>query len=114
MAISFSGIGAGFDTGSLITQLVAAERSPTTALTQKQSDVNRQISTLGDLVIALLLAFVVAIPCRVLWRRLTRGPERWVWSWFLKVPEGKRGWGRRAVGALMSHRLPAPLFWAFP
>jgi len=62
-------------------------------------------ATLGDLAIALLLAFVVVIPCSVLWRRLTRAPERLVWRWCLKVPEEGRGWGRRIVAALMSHRL---------
>jgi 3',5'-cyclic AMP phosphodiesterase CpdA len=62
-------------------------------------------ATLGDLAIALLLAFVVIIPCSVLWRRLTRAPERWLWRWCLKVPEKRRGWGRRTVGVLISHRL---------
>ena len=62
-------------------------------------------ATLGDLAIGLLLAFVVVIPCSVLWRRLTRGLERWVWCWCLEVPEDKRGWGRRAAGALLTHRL---------
>ena len=57
-------------------------------------------ATLGDLAIALLLAFVIVIPCGVLWRRLTRGLERRAWRWCLKVPEEERGWGRRAVGAL--------------
>jgi hypothetical protein len=33
-------------------------------------------ATLGDLAIALLMAFVVVIPFSVLWRRLTRAPER--------------------------------------
>ena len=62
-------------------------------------------ATLGDLAIALLLAFVVVIPGSVLWRRLTRAPERWVWRWCLKVPEEKRGWGRSAVGTIMRRRL---------
>jgi uncharacterized membrane protein HdeD (DUF308 family) len=62
-------------------------------------------ATLGDLAVALLLAFVVVIPSSVLWRRATRGPERRVWGWCLKVPEEERGWGRRAVGALMGRRL---------
>ena len=62
-------------------------------------------ATLGDLAIALLLAFVVVIPSSVLWRRLTRGPERRLWGWCLKVPEAERGWGRKAVGALVTHRL---------
>jgi uncharacterized membrane protein HdeD (DUF308 family)/3',5'-cyclic AMP phosphodiesterase CpdA len=62
-------------------------------------------ATLGDLAIALLLAFVIVIPCGVLWGRLTRGLEHRAWRWCLKVPEEERGWGRRAVGALLGHRL---------
>jgi uncharacterized membrane protein HdeD (DUF308 family)/3',5'-cyclic AMP phosphodiesterase CpdA len=62
-------------------------------------------ATLGDLAIALLLAFVVVIPSSVLWRRLTQGPGRLLWRWCLKVPVDERGWGRRLVGAIMSHRL---------
>ena len=62
-------------------------------------------AVLGDLMMALLLAFVVVIPVSVLWRRLTRGPERWMWEWCLKVPEGRRGWVRRAVRAAMIRRL---------
>ena len=45
-------------------------------------------AVLGDLMMALLLAFAVVIPYSVLWRRLTRRPERWTWVWCLKVPEG--------------------------
>ncbi len=62
-------------------------------------------AVLGDLMMALLLAFVVVIPVSVLWRRLTRGPERWTWEWCLKVPDGRRGWVRRAVRAAMIRRL---------
>lgn len=62
-------------------------------------------ATLGDLAIALLLAFVVVIPCSVVWRRLTRTPERWLWGWCLKVPAEEWGWGRRAVSTLLSYRL---------
>lgn len=62
-------------------------------------------AVLGDLMMALLLAFIVVIPVSVLWRRLTRAPERWVWDWCLKVPEGRRGWVRRAVLAPMIRRL---------
>ena len=43
-------------------------------------------AVLGDLMMALLLAFAVVIPFSVLSRRLTRGPERWLWGWCLKVP----------------------------
>jgi flagellar hook-associated protein 2 len=44
MAITFSGLASGLDTASLIKQLVAAERSPVDAITQKQSDLNTQNS----------------------------------------------------------------------
>ena len=64
-------------------------------------------AVLGDLAIALLLAFVVVIPCSVLWRRLTRGLERRAWRWCLTVPEEERGWVRRAVRCAAEP--PAPL-----
>jgi 3',5'-cyclic AMP phosphodiesterase CpdA/uncharacterized membrane protein HdeD (DUF308 family) len=62
-------------------------------------------ATFGDMAVALLLAFVVVIPCTVVWRRLTRRPERWIWRWCLNVPEEKWGWGRRAVGVIINRRL---------
>lgn len=62
-------------------------------------------ATLGDLAIALLLAFVVVIPGTAVWRWLTLGPERWAWRWLLDVPEENRGWVRRSVGAFLTLRL---------
>ncbi|HET9620990.1 MAG TPA: flagellar filament capping protein FliD [Kofleriaceae bacterium] len=49
MAITFSGLASGLDTASLIKQLVAAERSPADAITQKQSDLNTQKSIVASL-----------------------------------------------------------------
>jgi flagellar hook-associated protein 2 len=49
MAITFSGLGSGLDTASLIKQLVAAERSPADAITQRQSDLNTQRSIVASL-----------------------------------------------------------------
>jgi uncharacterized membrane protein HdeD (DUF308 family) len=66
-------------------------------------------AVLGDLLMALLLAFAVVVPSGVFWRRLTRGPERRLWAWYLAVPEGRRGWVRRAVGAAMIRRLRASI-----
>jgi uncharacterized membrane protein HdeD (DUF308 family) len=63
------------------------------------------VAVLGDLVIALLLAFAVLIPVSITLRRLTRGLERRAWSWCLTVPEAEQGWARRAVRAGLSGRL---------
>jgi hypothetical protein len=63
------------------------------------------VAVLGDVFIGLALAFVIVIPCSVLWRRLTREPERWAWGWCLAVPEQRRGWARRIVWATLTYRL---------
>jgi uncharacterized membrane protein HdeD (DUF308 family) len=62
-------------------------------------------AVLGDLVMALLLAFVVVVPLGLLWRKLTRRFERRAWNWYLRAPEGQRGWGRRAVCVVLTYRL---------
>lgn len=50
MAISSLGIGTGMDLGSLVGQLVAAERAPTeTRLVQKEASIQAQISAYGSL-----------------------------------------------------------------
>ena len=48
-------------------------------------------AVMGDLVFALLFAFVLVIPLRLAFRRATRGLERAAWSWVLSPPSG-RGW----------------------
>jgi uncharacterized membrane protein HdeD (DUF308 family) len=62
-------------------------------------------AVVGDLIIALLLAFVVIIPISVIARKLTRGLERRAWAWCLDVPERKPGWVRRAVKAALTARI---------
>ncbi len=62
-------------------------------------------AVLGDLVIALILAFGVVIPASVGFRRLTRRFERRAWAWCQAAPEAKRSWVRRAVRAGLSRRL---------
>ena len=64
-------------------------------------------ATLGDLFVALILAFAVFVPGRVLWRRLTRGLERRTWNWCLMLPEERRGWVRRGVNWALAGRLRA-------
>ncbi len=49
MAISFGGLASGLDTQTMITQLVAAERSTASKLTSRQSDLNTQKSIVGSL-----------------------------------------------------------------
>jgi uncharacterized membrane protein HdeD (DUF308 family) len=66
-------------------------------------------AVLGDLLLALLLAFAVVVPSGASWRRLTRGPERRLWVWSFAVPEGRRGWVRRTAGAVMIRRLRAAI-----
>ena len=48
--VTFAGLGSGFDSGSLITSLINAEKTPETAFKQSQSNLTTQISTLGTLV----------------------------------------------------------------
>jgi flagellar hook-associated protein 2 len=52
-AITFSGLSSGIDTASLVSQLVAAERSPVNAITTKQSDLSTQKGILASLSSAL-------------------------------------------------------------
>jgi flagellar hook-associated protein 2 len=53
MSVTFSGLASGIDSSSLITQLVAAERSSADVLTQQQSDLSTQKSIVGSLSSAL-------------------------------------------------------------
>lgn len=48
--ITFSGLASGLDTSSIIDQLVSLERAPATAMAQRRSATNQQISIVGDLV----------------------------------------------------------------
>ena len=53
--ISFTGLVSGLDTGTMIDQLVAAEKSSATVLRQRVTDVNSQGNILDDLTTRLLL-----------------------------------------------------------
>ena len=44
------------------------------------------VAVLGDLAVAIILAFAVITPIRLLLRRITRGLERRAWRWKLKKP----------------------------
>ena len=68
-------------------------------------------ATLGDLVIALMLAFVVVIPCGLLSRRLTRRLERRTWRWCLKVPAEERGWARGPSVHCLGHGFASRFAW---
>jgi uncharacterized membrane protein HdeD (DUF308 family)/3',5'-cyclic AMP phosphodiesterase CpdA len=60
----------------------------------------------GDLLIALVAAYAVIIPLRLLWRKATRGLERAVWRWSVTGPAGHVGkWTRVAVRRWLSWRL---------
>jgi uncharacterized membrane protein HdeD (DUF308 family)/3',5'-cyclic AMP phosphodiesterase CpdA len=67
--------------------------------------VSPAFAVLGDLFLALLLAFVVVIPLGASSRRLTRGLQRRAWRWCLGVPAGERGWLRRSVQAVLTRSL---------
>jgi len=48
--LTFAGIGSGTDWSSIISALVAAEKAPATAIAQKKSDANTQLSLVGTFV----------------------------------------------------------------
>ena len=62
------------------------------------------VAVIGDLFLALVIAFAVVIPLRLVFRRLTRGIERRAWRWCL-ADEGEGSWIRRPVRAALTHRL---------
>ena len=61
------------------------------------------VAVVGDLALALLIAFGVVVPGRLFTRRISRGLERRAWAWCL----GDRGlgWVRAAVRTWLEHRL---------
>jgi uncharacterized membrane protein HdeD (DUF308 family)/3',5'-cyclic AMP phosphodiesterase CpdA len=64
------------------------------------------VAVLGDLLIALVAAFGVIIPLRLVWRRLTRGLERAMWRWSIAEPVGRVGmWVRAGLQRWLSRRL---------
>jgi uncharacterized membrane protein HdeD (DUF308 family) len=63
------------------------------------------VAVLGDVFLGLLLAFVVVIPVRLLFLRLTRRLERRAWDWYAAVPEDRRGLARRVARGVLTRRL---------
>jgi len=67
--------------------------------------VSPAFAVVGDIMIGLLLAFLIIIPVRMVWLRLTRRIERRGWAWVLAQPCGERNWPRRLVMTGLSRRL---------
>ncbi len=65
------------------------------------------VAVIGDMVVALGLAYAVIVPVRLSFRRLTRVPERRAWSWVLGVPPqtGVRAWPARVTRAWLESRM---------
>jgi 3',5'-cyclic AMP phosphodiesterase CpdA len=63
------------------------------------------LAVAGDLVVALLAAFVFMVPVWLAWRKLTRGLERRLWLWCLDPPRSGRARGRRPARAFLTRRL---------
>jgi 3',5'-cyclic AMP phosphodiesterase CpdA len=61
------------------------------------------VAVAGDLVLALIVAFGLVIPTRLLARRVTRGLERRAWGWCLDA--GRPARVRAVVRAWLEHRL---------
>jgi len=53
------------------------------------------VASIGDVLTALLIAFVIILPCRLAWRKLTRPVERRVWERLLARSDQGRGPGLR-------------------
>ncbi len=65
-------------------------------------------AVLGDAVFALVIAFGIVLPARLLERRLARPVERRAWEWCLNVaPDARtaRRWSGRALTAWLENRL---------
>ncbi len=64
------------------------------------------VALIGDLFMALVIAFVVVIPLNLGFRKLTRGLERRAWRWCLGGDgRGLGAWMRRPVRAVLEWRL---------
>ncbi|HVJ81423.1 MAG TPA: hypothetical protein VNC50_10175, partial [Planctomycetia bacterium] len=63
------------------------------------------VAVLGDLAIALLLAFFVVIPSGMGWRRLSRPLASRAWAWTLAGDPESRGLARRVLHVFLSRRL---------
>ena len=65
------------------------------------------VAVIGDVVVALGLAYFVIVPLRLLGRRLTRGLERGAWERILDAParRGPMAWAERALRAWLESRM---------
>lgn len=64
------------------------------------------VAVVGDVFLALVIAFAIAIPLHLGFRRLTRGLERSAWRWCLADAQGALGaWARRLLRVLLEGRL---------
>ncbi len=64
------------------------------------------VAVIGDVFMALVIAFVIVIPLNLGLRRMTRGVERWLWRWCLDDDgRGLSAWIRRPVRAVLEWRL---------
>jgi uncharacterized membrane protein HdeD (DUF308 family) len=69
------------------------------------------VAVLGDVVFALVIAFGIVMPARVLTRRVARPLDRRAWQWCLNLP-ADAGWARRWSGRGMSYWLESRLRFA--
>lgn len=67
------------------------------------------IAVIGDIFMGLLIAFVIVIPLRVLWLRLTRRVDGKIWQWVLASAPEQRRRGKRIVQALLTYRLKSSI-----
>jgi uncharacterized membrane protein HdeD (DUF308 family)/3',5'-cyclic AMP phosphodiesterase CpdA len=64
------------------------------------------VAVLGDLWIALIAAFGVIVPLRLLWRKSTRQLERLIWRWSVTTPAGHISkWAHAVSQRWLSNRL---------
>ena len=63
------------------------------------------IAVVGDMVLALLFAFVVVTPLTISFRRSTRWLERSTWRWYLAASSQGQGVRRRIARAWLTYRL---------
>ena len=63
------------------------------------------IAVVGDMALALLFAFGVAVPVALSFRSSTRWLERIVWRWYLSGAQSRRGPRYRVAGGWLRYRL---------
>lgn len=63
------------------------------------------IALVGDVMLAVLFAFAIALPVLLSLRRSTRWLERRAWRWYLPADATERGWRGSIVGVWLRYRL---------